>query len=82
MIKYQPKVNDVIKFKDNLWKDKKELGLGGGLFGKPISIHCKNKFIINSVKNIGNPRGSDDIELGLIGYPWLVWIEEIELIKE
>jgi hypothetical protein len=78
----KPKVGDKVKFKDELWEEKKAIAQMGGLFGPPISlINPVNEFTINMVNNQGDENGNDDFELGLDGFPWLVYFDEMEIIN-
>lgn len=76
-----PKIGDKVKFKDELWEEKKIIASQGGLFGPPMNLDHKNEFIITRANNQGN-KEEPDFELGLDGYPWLVYFDEMELINE
>lgn len=75
------KVGDKVKFKDNLWERKKTIGLGGGLFGYPLKKDAENKFTVTSVNNQGT-KDNPDFELSLNNYPWLVYLDEMEIIND
>lgn len=79
----KPKIGDTVKFKDDLWEEKKELGMNGWLFGFNMSSDHPNKFTITKVNNQGDPEtGEDDFELELDGYPWLVYFDEMKIIND
>lgn len=77
----KPKIGMFVKFKDNLWGNKKEIAIGGGLFGPPMSPDHENKFKIKMVNNQGTDE-EPDFELGLEDYPWLVYFDEMEIVNE
>lgn len=76
----KPKTGDKVKFKDDLWWEKRNLGIDGGLFGPPMNPEHINEFLIIMVNNQGDDE-NPDYELGLTDYPWLVYFDEMEIIE-
>jgi len=71
------KEGDTVKFKDSLWASKKLLGKDG-LFGPPLPDKATNEFVVVLV----NPQDEENIEVRLKNYPWLVYADELKLLKK
>jgi len=71
------KEGDTVKFKDSLWASKKLLGKDG-LFGPPLPDNVPNEFIVELI----NEQDEDSTEVRLKNYPWLVYADELKLLKK
>ena len=71
------KPGDKVKFKDELWKQKVVIGTWG-MFGPPLPENPINEFTVTMVRQ----QDKNEFELQLREYPWLVYDNELEYLKE
>lgn len=74
------KIGNIVRFTPKAFPKAKEKGKFKGIFfGDAIDLTVEN----NHFKVIWiNFQDEDNIELELEGYPWLIYSDEIELVKE
>lgn len=70
------KFGDKVKFLDEIWEEKRILGTDMGFFGRPMAENDPNEFTVFS----GSEQDENSVEYQIIGFPFLVWEEELELI--
>ncbi len=72
---------DLVKFKDELWEEKKAIGMGGGLFGPPLPENPNNSFIVSWTEIQNAYKGDAGVEVCLEKYGWLCYADELEKIE-